>query len=77
MAAFAVHFLKEISRIRLLSAAKRLIVNIDKKKFQAFDKNDFLIPLGKAFVEREIVKIKKGATMPDLSRGDVEKMGTF
>ena len=59
MTAFAVHFLKEISRTQLLSAAKRLILNIDKKTLQAFDKNDFLIPLGKAFVEREIVKIKE------------------
>ena len=38
MTAFAVHFLKEISRIQLLSAAKRLIVNIDKKTLQAFNK---------------------------------------
>jgi hypothetical protein len=59
MTAFAIHFLREISRTQLLSAAKRLIVNADKRKLQALDKNDFLIPLGKAFVEREIVKIKE------------------
>ena len=49
-------------------------MNIDKKTLQAFDKNDFLISLGKAFVKREMMK---GATIPDLSRGDVEKVGTF
>ena len=68
MTAFAVHFLKEISRTQLLSVAKRLIVNIDKKMLQAFDKNDFLILLGKGFCG-EIVKVMKGATIPDLSRG--------
>ena len=41
------------------------------------EKNDFMIPLGKAFVENDIVKIRKGADVKDLSRNDVEKVGTY
>ena len=35
------------------------------------------IPLGKAFVENDIIKIRKGADVKELSRNDVEKVGTF
>ena len=74
--AFSSHFLKEISRTQLLSAAKILIPQ-NKKKYSTFEKNDFLLPLGKAFVEKAIVKIREGADVKNLSRNDVEKVGTF
>lgn len=76
MAAFGAHFLKEISTTQLLSAAKRLL-NVDKKKLQLYEKTDFMVPLGRAFVEKNIVKIAKGARIANLSRGDVDKVGTF
>ena len=54
MAAFTAHFLKEISRTQV---AKRLMPE-DKKRFATLEKNDFLVPLGKVFVEKGIVKIR-------------------
>ena len=76
MAAFTAHFLKEISHTQLLSAAKRLMPE-DKKRLATLEKNDFLVPLGKVFVEKGIVKIRKGADIKDLSRNAVDKVGTF
>ena len=73
MAAFGAHFLKEITRTQLLSAAKRLMPQ-DKKKLNTLEKNDFLVPLGKVFVENGS---KKGANIENLSRNDVDKVGTF
>ena len=74
IAAFSAHFLKEITRTQLLSAAKRLIAQ-NKKKIHHFGKE--LVPLGKVFVQKGIVKIRKGANIKDLSRNDVDKVGTF
>lgn len=76
MEAFGAHFLKEISRTQLLSAAKRMLPR-EKKKYSGYEKSDFLVPLGQAFVESGIVKITKGAQVRDLSRSDVKKIGTF
>ena len=76
MTAFGAHFLKEISRTQLLSAAKRLLSH-QKKTLNSLEKNEFLIPLGKALVEHSIIAIRKGALVKDLSRNDVEKVGTF
>ena len=60
----------------MLSAAKHLMPQ-DKKKLSTLKKNDFLVPLGKVFVENAIVKIRKGADVKNLSCNDVEKVGTF
>ena len=76
MVAFGAHFLKEISRTQMLSAAKRLLPH-QKKTLNSLEKNEFLIPLGKAFVEHSIIAIRKGALVKDLSCNDVEKVGTF
>lgn len=75
MAAFGAHFLKEITRTQLLSAAKRLLPQ-QKKTLNGLEKNEFFIPLGKAFVDNNIVAVRKGALIKDLSRNDVE-VGTF
>ena len=42
MATCAAHFLRDFMNT---TTAKRLIVNVDKKTLQAFDKADFMIPL--------------------------------
>ena len=76
MVAFGAHFLKEISRTQMLSAAKRLLP-LQKKTLNSLEKNEFLVPLGTAFVEQGIIAIRKGALVKDLSRNDIEKVGTF
>ena len=75
MVAFGAHFLKEISRTQMLSAAKQLLP-LQKKTLNSLEMNEFLIPLGKAFVENSIIAIRKGALVKDLSRDDVKKVGT-
>ena len=76
VAAFGAHLIKEISRTQLLSAARRLLT-IEEKRLQTYEKNDFMVPLGREFLERNIVRItNKGASIANLSRGDVEN-GTF
>ena len=77
MTAFAAHFLKYISRSQLLSAAKTLLSSGDRKQFHGAEKSHFLVPLGKAFVTKGIVKINKGACIESLSRNDVTKIGKF
>ena len=76
MAVFGAHFLKEISRTQLLSAAKRLLPQ-QKKILNSLEKNEFCIPLGRTFEDNHIVQVRKGALVKDLSRNDVEKVGTF
>ena len=75
MAAFGAHFLKEITRTQLLSAAKRLLPQ-QKKTLIGLEKNELFIPLGKAFVDN-IIAIRKVAPVKDLSRNDEEKVETF
>ena len=50
MVAFSAHFIKEISRTVALSS--KAVVTPRQKKFSAYEKSDFFVPLGQAFVER-------------------------
>lgn len=74
--AYGEHFIKEVSRIQLLSAVKTLPTE-EKKSLQSAEKSEFYLPLGKAFVTKGIVCIKKGASLKSLSRQDVQKVGAF
>ena len=77
MEAFGVHFLKEISRSQLQSAAKSLLQRASMKELKGGDKATFLRPLALAFIEKGIVKIKKKDKVGELVRDDVRKVGTF
>lgn len=77
MVAFAVHFIKEVSRSQLQSASRNLLSAEERKRLQSLEKIEFYIPLAKAMVERGIVKVRQGANIKSLSRSDVEKMKPF
>ena len=74
MTAFAAHFLKEVSRSQLQSAARSLLPDKERK---TLEKGEFMIPLGKAFLKNDIIHVKTGADMKSLSRSDVQKIGPF
>ena len=76
MTAFAVHFLKEVSRSQLQSAARKLLTKQEKIWLQPLEKSEFLLPLAKAFIKKKVVKIKKGAN-PQTSRDDLIKISPF
>ena len=57
---------------QLLSAAKQILPQ-QKKTLNDLEKNEFFITLGKALVDN-IVAIRKGALVKDLSHNDVEKV---
>ena len=77
MTAFGAHFLKEVSRSQLTGAAKHLLPPIIKKTLVGGEKSAFIVPLAKAFLAENIVVVKKGANLSNLSREDVSKAGTF
>lgn len=77
MTAFTAHFLKDISRSQLMSAAKSLLSSHDRKQLHGAEKSHFMVPLGKAFVENGIVRIDKGACVESLVRNNASKIGTF
>lgn len=59
MTAFAVHYLKEVTRSQLLSAARNLLTK-EKNRLQPLEKSEFMLPLAKVFIKKEIVEVKKG-----------------
>ena len=59
--AFGAHFLKNVARNQLKSAAKSLLSPKDGKDLQKAEKHRFIFPLAKAFVNKGIVKIHKAA----------------
>jgi hypothetical protein len=77
MTAFAVHFLKEVSRSQLQSAARKLLTKEEKNRLQPLEKSEFILPLAKAFIMKKVVEIKKGADQQALSRDDLKKISPF
>ena len=77
MTAFAAHFLKEVSRSQLQSAARTLLPDRERKRLQTLEKGELIIPLAKAFLKNNIIHVKTGADMTSLSRSDVQKIGPF
>ena len=72
MEAYGAHFLKEVSRSQLLSAAKSLLPIDQRRNLCGVEKTSLLLPLARAFIMNNIVKIKG-----NLTRVNVEKIGTF
>ena len=77
LTAFRVHFLKEISRGQLDSAAKSLLTWDLQHQLKKADKGDFIIPLAKAFIRKGIIKLAAKANFNNLAREDIRKVGTF
>ena len=77
MEAYGAHFLKEVSRSQLLSAAKALLPVCERKKLCGSEKTGLLLPLARAFVFNNIVRIKSKIKSGCLTRNNVEKIGTF
>lgn len=75
--AFAVHFIKEVSRSQLQSASRTLLSGEERNRLQKLEKSEFILPLAKAMINQDIVKVRRGADMKSLSRSDVEKMKPF
>lgn len=77
MTTFGAHFVKEISRGQLEAAAKSLLPPETRRKLVKAEKSQFILPLAKAFVNKNIVKITKGVNFSSLTRNDVKKIKTF
>ena len=77
LVAFGAHFFKDIACNQLESAAKSLLSQKDRKHLLKAEKNKFIQPLAKAFVEQRIVKISEGSKMSSLTRNNLEKIGKF
>ncbi len=77
MCAFGAHFIKEVSCTQLTSAAKTLLARDERKPLQGAEKGAFMKPLAKAFIDKKIVAIQKGAKFTNLTREDVNKCGKY
>jgi len=77
LTAFGAHFLKEVSRSQLESAAKSLLATNVLTNLKKADKGDFIIPLAEALIKHKIVKVVEDADWKQLGRQDLEKVGTF
>ena len=77
LTAFGAHFLKEVSRSQLESAAKSLLSQQIIQQLKKADKGDFSMPLAEAFLKKGIVKVAEGCNLRNLSRGDLKKVGPF
>ncbi len=77
MCAFGAHFIKEVSRSQLCAAAKTLLPKEERRYLQGAEKTKFLKPLAEVFVGKAIVAIKHGADVENLTREDVDKVGTY
>ena len=75
MEAYGAHFLKEVRRSQLLSAAKSLLPVHERSRLSGAEKSSLLLPLARAFVFNKIVKVK--GNVGNLTRNNVEKIGTF
>jgi len=79
MTTFGAHFVKEVSRAQLSSTAKVLLPSAHEKETGRGRKSSFHNITGPTFLDHNIVLVYKGATLSNLSRGDVhrDKVGTF
>ena len=77
MCAFAAHFIKEVSRAQLCSAAKTLLPREQRRMLNVAEKQKFMKPLAAAFLNKNIVRIRPLSNLINLSRDDVIKVGTF
>ena len=81
LTAFGAHFLKEISRSQLESAAKSLLPMTTIQRLKKGDKADFTIPLAEAFLKKGVVKLAEDTdanyNLQNLARGDIKKVGPF
>lgn len=75
MEAYGAHFLKEVARSQLLSAAQRLLPVRERRSLCGAEKTSLLVPLARAFVTNNIVKIS--GNIGNLTRNNVKKVGTF
>ena len=77
--AFGAHFLKEIGRNQLLSAAKSFVPPKERKSLCNTAKMGLVNPLARAFLnKRNIIEIKSGKRgNRQLTRNDVSNIGTF
>ena len=75
MEAYGAHFMKEVRRSQLLSAAKSLLPLAERRSLSGAKKSTMLMPLARAFVMNKIVKVK--GNVGNLTRNNVEKIGTF
>ena len=75
--AFEELFIKSIGKQQIAAAAKSLLTKEENRQLKGGEKA-YLPPLAKAFLDRGIVKIKKGLDPYNcIARGDVAKMKTF
>ena len=76
--AFEELFIKSIGKQQIAAAAKSLLTKEENRQLKGGEKAKYLPPLAKAFLDRGIVKIKKGLDPYScIARGDVAKMKTF
>lgn len=70
-------FIKSVGKQQISAAAKSLLTKEQNKALKGAEKSKYLPLLAKAFIDKKIVKVKKGADLCRISRGDVKKMKTF
>lgn len=75
--AFNVHFFKEIAQSQLESAAKSLLPAETRKSLAKCPKTDYIMPLAEHFIAKDILAIRKRASLASLKRTDVKKISTF
>lgn len=79
MEAFGAHFMKDVSRGQLTSAAKSLLSSKQRKSIASMgaEKSHFISRLAKEFLHRKIVHNRKNASLNSLCRNNVKKVGPF
>ena len=77
LTAFGAHFLREVSRSKLESAAKSILPSDTIHQLKKADKGDFIIPLAEEFLKRGVIELAQGANLKNLAREDIKKVGPF
>lgn len=77
MTAFEAHRFKDVSRSQVASAIKSVCSTTARKGLRGADKATLTLPLAAALAAKNIVNIKGGADLGNLTRGDATKVGTI
>jgi len=72
--AFGAFAIKEVSRTQLRGAAKLLLTKQLCAELRSAEKQKYIFPLAKAFIEKGIVVVEDGSNMSNLTRNNVKKI---
>ena len=77
MCAFGAHTYRKVTHTQLASAIRYFTKGDERKMLSKKEKHELVRPLAKVFVKKDIVMIREGTNLSNLSVEDVNKEGTF